>query len=133
MTDNHFNNLIKSYRDNYIQWRTTDDPKYQTSYAASEKGIQNMICSKQKGLEGKKKSINDLYKSKIDNHLSNLKAQKDFLGGDLAHEKDLKIAAQERQQSLTTTTPTPSPDMTWYYVTIGVLVAGIVSVPFLPI
>lgn len=125
MADNQFNTLVRSYRDNYIQHRVTGDMKFQKSYSGAEKGIQNIICGLQKKIGDQTKSINNLYSNKLDSSVKTLQGEQESLQHGIVKEHDLKKAAEERQSSVASTMPTPSPSMTGYYITIGVLVVAI--------
>lgn len=113
--DSQFNTLIQSYHDNLMQYKTTGDSKFKRSYEAAEEGLKNILISMSNDNESQCKQLKELNNPPEQHH-------------DLAEERDLKIAAQKRQDQLTSIPSMPS--MTYQYVGIGVLGALAIGLLF---
>lgn len=126
--DNQFNTLVQSYRDNYIQYRITGDPKYQQSYSGAQEGIENILNSMRSSVESGEAQISNFYKSGVEERLQKLDADNKALQGNMIKIDDELTAAKMRQPSeglSLSSIPTSK------YITAGALLLGTLIVSFL--
>lgn len=126
--DNQFNSLIRSYSDNYIQYKITGSDKYQNAYNAAKQGLDSIINQLNDTVNLEKKQITDFYKSGIEQKITNLEQRNRFLQRGIIDEKDELKAAHMRSQ---TPSINVSSIQTWQYVTIGILGATAVGLSLL--
>ena len=67
--DGQFNTLVRSYHDNYIQYKITGGQAYQNSYLSAEEGIQTILNSLQQQVSDQQSQISDFYKSDVEEKL----------------------------------------------------------------
>lgn len=94
----------KTYRDNFLQYKLTNEPKYKNAYEQSMKSIETML--------------HNLEKSRP------LESPKELKTKYLKEEDSLKGAL------LRTQTQTELPSMSWRYITLGslsILVVGLMA------
>jgi hypothetical protein len=126
--DNQFNTLVQSYRDNYIQYRITGDPKYQQSYAGAQEGIESILNSLRSSVDSGQAQISNFYKSGVEERLQKLDADNKALQGNMIKIDDELTAAKMRQ---------PSQELSWSsiptskYITAGALLLGSLLVSLL--
>ena len=126
--DNQFNTLVQSYRDNYIQYRITGDPKYQQSYSGAQEGIENILNSLRSSVDSGQAQISNFYKSGVEERLQKLDADNKALQGNMIKIDDELTAAKMRQ---------PSESLSWSsiptskYITAGALLLGSLLVSLL--
>jgi len=126
--DNQFNTLVQSYRDNYIQYRITGDPKYQQSYSRAQEGIENILNSLRSSVDSGQTQISNFYKSGVEERLQKLDADNKALQGNMIKIDDELTAAKMRQ---------PSDGLSWSsiptskYITAGALLLGSLLVSLL--
>lgn len=126
--DNQFNTLVQSYRDNYIQYRITGDPKYQQSYSGAQEGIENILNSLRSSVDSGQAQISNFYKSGVEERLQKLDADNKALQGNMIKIDDELTAAKMRQ---------PSDSLSWSsvptskYITAGALLLGSLLVSLL--
>uniref|UniRef100_A0A6C0KDW2 Uncharacterized protein n=1 Tax=viral metagenome TaxID=1070528 RepID=A0A6C0KDW2_9ZZZZ len=121
--DNQFNTLMRSYHDNYLQYKLTGNPKYQIAYEAAEKGLDSIILSKNKQVESDTQNIQNTIGADAENKMKDVKSQSVHLGQGLVDEHDAEVASEMR---LSTPVQTPSTPI-FQYVAIGIMVATIVA------
>lgn len=114
--DNSFNSLLRSYSDNYIQFKVTGNKRYADGYTSAQQGLDNIISQMDQQNSSNKQSLADFYKSGVEQRLTNASQQKAFLGRNLIEQKDEATAAMMRQSG--SFTPTIQ---TWQYIALGVL------------
>jgi len=122
--DSQFNTLLRSFHDNYLQYKITGDPNYQTSYASAEEGLNTIVSTMTDEVNAQKKQIADFYKSGVEENLNDLQATNRSLQHGILSEHDLKTTAQMRQDSLTTPIPAPS-ITTAQYIIMGMLLLAV--------
>ena len=115
--DSQFNSLLRSYSDNYIQFKVTGNSRYQQGYVSAQQGLDSILNQLQTTVDGQKQQIGEFYKSGVEQKLVDLEQRNRFLQRGLVSEKDEIVAAQMRSQS---------PQISiqpWQYITIGLLSA----------
>jgi hypothetical protein len=120
--DNQFNTLMRSYHDNYLQFKLTGAQKYQTAYEAAEKGLDSIILSKNKQVESDTKNIQNTIGADAENKMKDVKSQSVHLGQGLVDEHDAEIASEMRLSA-----PVQATTPVFQYVAIGIMVATVVA------
>ena len=116
--DSQFNTLVRSYSDNYIQFKVTGSSKYQSAYQAAQQGLETILSQLGSTVNNQKRQISEFYKSGVEQKLQDLEQRNRFLQRGIIDEKDQITAADIRSQ-----VPSPlSSIQTWQYYTIGGLV-----------
>ena len=123
--DNQFNTLMRSYHDNYLQYKLTGNPKYQIAYEAAEKGLDSIILSKNKKVESDTKNIQNTIGADAENKMKDVKSQSVHLGQGLVDEHDAEVAAEMRLSAEAPLQASETP--IFQYVAIGIMVATIVA------
>lgn len=122
--DNQFNSLIRSYSDNYVQFKVTGNSNYQNGFTSAQQGLDSIISQLQSQVDAQKQQIADFYKSGVEQKITDLEQRNRFLQRGIVSEKDEITAAQMRSETPQTTS---SPSIrSWQYVALGVL--GITAV-----
>lgn len=121
--DSQFNSLLRSYSDNYIQFKVTGNSAYKTGYTAAQQGIDSIISQLQTTVDSEKQQIADFYKSGVEQKVLDLDQRNRFLQRGIVSEKDEVVAANMRSSSAVSPSLTIQP---WQYITLGVL--GVMSV-----
>jgi hypothetical protein len=116
--DSQFNSLLRSYSDNYVQFKVTGSDSYQKGYSAAQQGLDSIISQLQDTVSGQKQNIADFYKSGVEQNILDLEQRNRFLQRGIVSEKDEIVAAQMRSESPATGAVTIQ---TWQYVTVGIL------------
>ena len=127
--DSQFTKLMSSYHDNYMEFKTTGDSKYQTAYQSAQTGLDNILANYQSQSDTQKISMADFYKSGVEQKLREQQASMRELRGDLMSEKDAAAAAKLRAPialAPPTTSSTSIPQIPWYYYigAVGAVGAG---------
>lgn len=123
--DSQFPTLMSSYHDNYLQYKTTGDPKYQTAYQAAQSGLDNIIASMQEQTDAQKSAMADFYKSGVEQKLREQQDSMRELRGDLMSQKDAETAAKLRAP-VAVAPPTPSTTIpTWEIFGIGTAILAV--------
>ena len=126
--DNQFNTLMRSYHDNFLQYKLTGAQKYQVAYEAAQKGLDSIIVSRNQAVESDAKNIQNSLGADSENKMKDIKSQSIHLGHELLEEHDQEVAAKLRNVS----TPSAAPvSLTTQYIILGVLVATIAGLSFL--
>ena len=120
--DSQFNTLVRSYHDNYLQFKTTGKPSYQTAYQSAQSGIDNIIKTLQDQVSAQKAEVSSFYKSGVEMKLKELQHENRLLQHGLGDERDQIVAAEMRSNPVQTF---PGPSLTSYYIAAGVLAATI--------
>jgi len=118
--DSQFNSLLRSYSDNYIQFKVTGNSRYQQGYTSAQQGLDSIISQLQTTVDAQKQQIGAFYKSGVEQKLVDLEQRKRFLQRGLVSEKDEIVAAQMRSQSPAISQISIQP---WQYVALGILSA----------
>jgi len=121
--DNQFNTLMRSYHDNYVQYKLTGAPKYKTAYEAAQTGLDSIVVAKNKAVESDAQNIQNTIGADAENKMKDIKSQSVHLGQGLVNEHDQEVAAEMRLGAPTQTASSPI----FQYVAIGIMVATIVA------
>lgn len=124
--DNQFNTLMRSYHDNYLQFKLTGDQKYQKAYESAKEGLDSILRAKKTEVDSDSQKIQNTLGTDAENKMKDVKSQSIHLVRGLSKEKDEEVAAEMRTQS-----SPPIQSTTIQYVAIGVLLATIVGLSFL--
>jgi len=125
--DNQFNTLMRSYHDNYVQYKLTGAPKYKTAYEAAQTGLDTIVVAKNKSVETDAQNIQNTIGTDSENKMKDIKSQSVHLGEGLVRKHDLEKAAEMRLTP--PSQPTPSP--IFQYVAIGIMFATIAALSIL--
>ena len=99
--DSQFNALTQSFNSNYIQYKVTGNPSYQTGYQAAQDGLNSIIQSMQDEISAEKSSISDFFKSGVEEKLNNLQAKNRKLQrGILTEQDDIAASKMRNSQSM---------------------------------
>jgi hypothetical protein len=120
--DSQFNTLIRSYHDNYLQYKLTGTDSYKNAYSSAQQGIETILSTLQDSVESQKATISNFYKEDVEGKLKSLQSESKSLQHGLIEQKDQLTAAEIRQSQ---STSTPLPSLTSRYIAIGSLVAVI--------
>jgi hypothetical protein len=125
--DNQFNTLMRSYHDNYLQFKLTGNAKYQIAYEAAEQGLDAIVLAKNQAVQSDAQNIESTLGTDAENKMKDVKSQSVHLGQGLVNQNDEEVAAQMRNIA-TTAAPV---SLTTQYIILGVLVATIAGLSFL--
>jgi len=118
---------MRSYHDNYLQYKLTGDQKYQRAYQAAEKGLDSIILAKNQQVQTDAQTIQTTIGADSENKMKDLKSQAIHLGQGLVDERDAETAAEMR---LNSAVQVPPPQPIFQYVVIGILLVTIVGLNF---
>jgi hypothetical protein len=127
--DSQFTTLLKSYSDNYIQFKVTGSASYKNGYTSAQQGLDSIISQLQDNVNAQKQQISDFYKSGVEQKILDLDQRNKFLQRGIVSEQDEITAARMRAE--TPISPTSSSIQTWQYVTLGILGATAVGLSIL--
>lgn len=116
--DSQFNTLTQSFHDNYLQYKITGDPKYQSGYQSAQQGIETILSSLEQSVQSGKADIHDFYKSGVEERLQQLDSEQKSIQRGILQDQDELVASQMRLPSSTSQSiiiPTSK------YITIGAL------------
>jgi len=124
--DNQFNTLAQSYSSNYVQYKVTGDPKFETSYTAAQNGLNSIVDQLEAQVKKEKGEINAFYNSGADQRITDLQVKNRMLQRGLSYTEDEVQTALLRSQSAP---PPPSPPVvsTYQYIVLGVLGAATIG------
>jgi len=114
--DSQFNELTRSYHDNFLEYKVTGDPKYKTAYESAQTGIQSILATTQAEVTKQKNEIAAFYASNPEESLNALRADSRELKSNLIAEDDEFTAANLREQPIV-----DMPSLTSQYISLGVL------------
>lgn len=114
--DTQFNTLKQSYYDNFLQYRITGNPSYQTSYAAAEQGIQSILSQLTNQVNTNQADISNFYNKETEDKLRQIQSDTKFAQQEIISEGDQITAANMRQSA---SSILPPPSLNTYYYAIG--------------
>lgn len=126
--DTQFNTLIRSLRDNYIEFNLTGGRTYQKSYTSAQDGIEKILSELENSVESQKSQITDFYKTDVEGKLKDLHSESTTLQHGLVEQNDELTAAKIRQSQSTTM---PIPSLTSRYIAVGSLIGVTLLLSFL--
>ncbi len=115
--DSQWTTLLRSYRDNYLEYKVTGDPKYKQSVDSAQEGLDNILSILKGQLDDQNKSLSEFNASNTQTQLNELKNQEADLRQGMLAEEDMLTTAQMRQSS--STNMIPKSDM----IRLGILTA----------
>ena len=118
--DSQFNSLVQSYSSNYVQYKVTGNPSYQTGYVAAQQGLDTIVSQLQDEVNFRKQQIAAFYKSGVEQKITDLEMKNRKLQRGILTEKDDIVAAKIRGEQ-PAPPPSPVPVSTSQYVAMGVL------------
>ena len=119
---------MRSYHDNFLQYKLTCAQKYQVAYEAAQKGLDSIILSRNQAVEADAKNIQNTLGADSENKMKDIKSQSIHLGHGLLEQHDEEVAAKLRNVSAPSAPPV---SLTTQYIILGVLVATIAGLSFL--
>ena len=120
--DSQFNTLLRSYSDNYIQFKVTGNSRYQKAYTSAQESLDSMLSQMKNSVDAQKQQMSEFYKSGVEQQITKLNQNNRFLQRGLVSESDEVVAARMRSQ------PSELPAIqTWQYVTMGILGATAIA------
>jgi CHASE3 domain sensor protein len=125
--DSQFNTLIRSYHDNFLQYRLTGNPSYKQAYEGAQQGLDNIVSSLEQQNTEQKKNISSFYSEDVEGRLRDLRSQTRDTERKVVSENDQVIAAEMRTQSVSVG---GGHSNTIYYILGGVALLGIGFIAF---
>lgn len=127
--DSQFNTLIRSYHDNYIQYKITGAQSNQTAYQSAEQGLQNIINSLQTQVNDQTSQISNFYKSNVEEKLRDTQSDLKKYQRKIVRAEDDIEAAKMRSDVPTTTPPIQMPSVAQYTAIsiLAVVVLGLMA------
>jgi len=113
--DTQFNTLIRSYHDNFLQYRLTGDSGYENSYKSAQQGIESILSSLRSEVQSQQSQISSFYSDDVEGRLRELKSETRSVKSGLVRDKDELEAAQLRGG------PGEPQSLTSRYIALGVL------------
>lgn len=124
--DSQFNTLMRSYHDNFLQYKLTGNQKYKVAYEAAQSGLDAIILAKNREVETDAQNIKSTLGADTENKMKDIKSQSIHLAQGLSEQHDEEVAAEMR-----TVSTDPPVSLTTQYIILGVLVATIAGLTFL--
>lgn len=121
--DNSFNTLIRSLRDNYLQYKITGSESHKKSYESAEQGIQQILSNLESTVRAEDASISNFYKEDV----HSIRDQTQTLHSTLLKEHDELEAAKLRQ----TASGPVMPNLVPQYIAVGILGGVMILLSFL--
>jgi hypothetical protein len=113
--DNQINTLLRSYHDNFLQYRLTGNQSYQQAYRSAQQGLDQIVSGLQQQNNDQKKSISGFYSDDVEGRIRSLQSQKRDTEHKLVSENDQVVSATMRTQPVSTET------YNTLYIVIGVM------------
>jgi len=123
--DSQFNSLLRSYSDNYVQFKVTGNTRYQQGYTSAQQGLDSILSQLKNSVDAQKQQISAFYKSGIEQKFTELEQRNRFLQRGIVSEKDEITAAHMRSES--PSSPSMPTIETWQYIALGILGATAVG------
>jgi hypothetical protein len=99
--DSQWTTLLRSYRDNYLEYKVTGDPKYKQSVDSAQEGLDNILNILKGQLDDQNKTLAEFNASNTQSQLNELKNQEADLRQGMLEQEDMLTTAQIRQSSST--------------------------------
>lgn len=96
--DSQWTTLLRSYRDNYLEYKVTGDPKYQKSVDSAKEGLDNIMTILKDQVDTQTQTLSQFNATNSQTKISELKNQEADLKQDLMKQQDELKAAEIRQQ-----------------------------------
>lgn len=127
--DGQFNTLVRSYHDNYIQYKITGGQSYQNAYLAAQEGIQSILDSLQKQASDQQAQISDFYKSDVEGKIRDTQSDITKYQKKIVRTEDEIEAAKMRSETSLPSPPIQTPLMGQYIALsiLGVLALGLMA------
>lgn len=127
--DGQFNTLVRSYHDNYIQYKITGGQSYQNAYMSAQEGIKNILDSLQKQATDQQAQISDFYKSDVEEKLRDTRTGITKYQRKIVRTEDEIEAAKIRGEAPPVPPPIQTPLMSQYITLsiLGVLALGLMA------
>jgi hypothetical protein len=115
--DTQFNTLIRSYHDNFLQYRLSGDSGYENSYKSAQQGIESILSSLRSDVQSQDSQISSFYSDDVEGRLRELQSETRRAQASIVTDKDALEAAQLRG------TASEPQSLTSRYIALGVLSA----------
>ncbi len=97
--DKQFTTLTSSYHDNYLQYKLTGNPSYQSSYTGAEQGIQTILSGLEDEVSAQERQINSFYQADVEEKLRDIQSNIRSTQRGILKETDEATAARMRTAS----------------------------------
>jgi len=116
--DSQFNTLIRSFHDNFLQYKLTGTASYKKAYEGAQEGIENILNSLESSVQKDKSQIKDFYSSGSEDKLRDAHSKKTDLQNQLVEQNDRVSTTQLRTQA---SPVTPSQNLIPQYIALAAL------------
>ncbi len=116
--DSQFNTLIRSYHDNFLQYKLTGNQSYKQAYEGAQQGLDTIVSTLEKQNTDHKKNISSFYDQDVEGRMRDLRSQTRDAKRKVVSENDQVIAAQMRTTGVASKAPSNT-----LYIVIGVMSA----------
>lgn len=91
---------MRSYHDNFLQYRLTGNPSYQQAYQSAQQGLEQIVSSLEEQNASQRKEISDFYNEDVEGKLRNLQSETRDTQRKIVSENDQVITAEMRSQAI---------------------------------
>lgn len=119
--DSQFNTLIRSYHDNYLEYKISGNSSYQQSYQAAKQGIETILSTMENENAITQKDITAFQNQNVEEKLRDIQSDKIESQRKVITENDQLISAEMRAKSVDMPASAPQESMTGRYIGLGVL------------
>ena len=120
--DNQFNTLIRSYHDNYLEYKITGTSSYQKAYQTAQIDIEKILSDMQKKNSDEQKNISDFYNQNTNDQIRDVKAKKTEAQHKILSENDQLVSAEMR---LTEPNELALGSINYKYIALAVMLLGL--------
>lgn len=117
--DTQFNTLIRSYHDNYLQYKISGNSAYQQPYQLAKEGIETILSTMENENSQKQRDITTFQSQNVEEKLRDIQSQKTSNQRKIITENDQLISAEMRSKAVES--PAPEESMTSRYIALGVM------------
>ena len=127
--DGQFNTLVRSYHDNYIQYKINGAQASQNAYLSAQQGIQTILDSLQQQVDEQKTQMSDFYQSDVEGKMRDTQSDITKYQKKIVSAEDQIEAAKMRSETQLPSPPIQTPLMGQYITlaTLGVIALGLMA------
>jgi hypothetical protein len=127
--EGQFNTLLRSYHDNYIQYKTTGAQASQNAYMSADQGLQSILDSLKKQVADQTAQISTFYTSGVEDKMRDTQSDMKKYQRKLVNTTDQLEAAKMRSETQLPSPPIQTPLMGQYITlaTLGVIAFGLMA------
>lgn len=123
--DSQFNTLIRSYHDNYLQYKISGNSSYQQSYQLAKEGIETILSTMENENAEKQKNITAFQSQNIEEKIRDIQSQKTANKRKVITQNDQLVSAEMRSKAIETFTQNESSNSGYVLLAIVVIVSGL--------